>query len=371
VAKEAVLFMAESRRRRPGDPVKYRIRHAVPGSSNSKGMRMLNEDAPESGISGAAGGAAGRRAGVLDDLDVLSTGTLGWIRHNIKLLDPSSADELPATLKVKSFLELAQLCRLWARFRPDDDGLDELTSFVRDIWQRSDFSRLVAADISSDRLFALVYGALAPAGVTTGFHRAALAKLVANGDLTAHGKLPYARLETRYYAELAGVGHGIESYPELYAASILAKLVTSGPISITVMDAYALTHTIWYLTDFGFRDPVLTYEDRERVLQVLGRLTRFCIQSNKWDLLGEFLLAQFCLGGNPDNCSSMVVGIARLRQIQLANGAIPGRSAEEQPAKSATMVDQFQKCYHPTLQAGLASLAIFSAHGTLRTGGGR
>jgi uncharacterized protein DUF6895 len=296
-----------------------------------EGTKMLEEDV---------------RADIIDDLEILSTGTLGWIRQNIKLLDPSSTKELPATLKVKSSLELAQLCRLWTRFRPDDDGLPEVASFVREIWQDPDFFQLVAADTNSDGLFALVYGALAPAGITSGFHRTALAELVANGGLTTPGKSPYSRLETYYFAELAGISHRTESYAELYAASILAKLATAKSKPISEYDAYAITHTIWHLTDFGSRDPGLTCDDRERVLGVVDRLTRFCIRSDKWDPLGELLLA------------SMAAGIRRLRQVQLACGAIPGRSSEQRPAESSTIVEFFQTCYHPTIVASMASLAI-------------
>jgi hypothetical protein len=324
----------------------------------TQSARTLKEDTPESATSGTTGLDDSNRAGLIDDLDILSTGTLGWLRNNIKLFDPSSANRLPATLKVKSSLELAQLCRLWARFRPDDAGLHEVTSFVREIWQHPDFSQLVAADTSSDGLFALVYGAYAPTGVTSGFHRAALAELVANGDLTAQGRSPYSRLETRYFAELAGVDHQIESYAELYAASILAELAATDSKPISEYDAYAITHTIWQLTDFGFRDPDLTDDDRERALGVVDRLTRFCVRNDKWDLLGEFLLARFCLDRDLTHSTSVAAGIKRLRQVQLASGAIPGRSAERRPAESATVADFFQTCYHPTMVASMASLAI-------------
>src|SRR6185503_8430749 len=58
---------------------------------------------------------------VIDDLDGLSAGALHWIRGNLHFLDPSSANDLPATSKVKAILELALLCRLWARWRPADE----------------------------------------------------------------------------------------------------------------------------------------------------------------------------------------------------------------------------------------------------------
>jgi ribosomal protein L16 Arg81 hydroxylase len=328
---------------------------------------MLKEEAPESALSGITGAVDNTHASVVDDLNILSTGTLGWIRQNMKLLDPSSPNGLPALLKIKSSVELAELCLLWARFQPDDNGLQEVTAFVREIWQDPNFAELLAADTSSDGLFALAYCALAPVGTASGFHRTLLAELEANGDLLAgvansdleaRWKVPYSRLETRFFAELAGLDHRIESYAELYAASIIAELAGKKFTSITRPESYTITHTIWYLTDFGFRDPVLAEADREQALGVVDKLTRSCIRGNEWDLLTEFLLAQFCLDRDSARSTSVAAGITLLRQVQLANGAIPGRSAGQRPAESATPAEFFQSCFHPTVQASMASLAL-------------
>jgi len=309
--------------------------------------------------SGPAGFAAGdMTGGASSNLDRLSAGAFRWIRDNLEFFDPASAPELPATQRVQAALEVALLCLAWGRHRPENDGLGDVTAFVREIWQRPEFPQLVAAHPSYAQRYGLVYGALAPAGMTNGSHRAVLARLAADGYLASCGKSPYLRLETRYYADLAGVGHEIESYAELYASGILAKLKT--PLSITENDAYEITHTIFYLSDFGSRDARLARDDRERVHRIVCLLTDHFVQRDQWDLVGEFILAQFCLGGNPLETPSGVAGIERLQEVQLPDGAIPGATAKRRPEKSATAAEFFQEAYHTTLVTGLATLMIAS-----------
>jgi hypothetical protein len=318
--------------------------------------------------SGAAGAAASDMTGAASsNLDRLSAGAFRWIRANMEFFDPASATELPPTPRAQAILELALLRLVWARYRPEDDGLGEVTAFVREIWQRPDFSRLVTAHPSYAQRYGLIYGALAPAGIAGGSHRAILTKLAADGYLTPHGKSPYLRLETRYYADLAGVGHEFESYAELCASGILAKL--EAPLAITENDAYEITHTIFYLSDFGGSDAALAHDDRERVHRMVCLLTDLFAQRNHWDLVGELLLAQGCLGKDPVHTPSGLAGIQRLQEIQLPNGAISGSSIEPSAGASATTVEFFRKAYHTTLVTALITLTASAARGKAALGG--
>ena len=176
-------------------------------------------------------------------------------------------------------------------------------------------------------------------------------------------KAPYIRLETKFYAELAGVSHGFESYAELAASGIVSKLDIMRPI--TEEAVYELTHTIFYLSDFGFWNMDLPPAECERTLRFIERLTDKCVQCDYWDMTGELIWTQFCLDGDPVHSASGTAGIRRLRQVQLANGAIPGRSAGRRPEKSATPVEFFRKVYHTTLVTALVSRVLSSAPQTV------
>src|SRR5215472_6140523 len=256
-----------------------------PDSPHSKGMTMLDEHATRYGVvqSDISGEAR-------DDIDRLLAGALGWVISNIGYLDPASAEVPTETPKVKAILELGQFCHIWARLRPDDDRINEIAAFVRKMWQLPEFPGLVAAEPRLARQYGLIYGGLAPAGITSGFHQAVLADLAVEGYLAPRGKDSYLRAETRYYADLAGVGHQIESYPELYACSLLAQLATALPI--TKHDAYTITHTVFYLTHFGLRDLDLARDERERAHRIVCELTDYHVQHDEWELAVECALAQ-------------------------------------------------------------------------------
>ncbi len=108
----------------------------------------------------------------------------------------------------------------------------------------------MAGDPVNARPFQLVWAALARPGSGEWRH-GALEGLTAQGYLTPGRKPPYLHLGTRFYADLAGVGHRLGSYQELYAASVLAR---AGGSPVEGLDVCEVTDTVFYLSDYGFGD---------------------------------------------------------------------------------------------------------------------
>ena len=181
-----------------------------------------------------------------------------------------------------------------------------------------------------------------------------------DGYLAPYGKSPYLRLEARYYAELAGLRHGFEPYQDLYGASKLANL-TSVPIPMDIEDAYVVTHTLFLLTDFAFRNHGLTDRERKRAFAIVDEMTDHFIEVEHWDLTAELVLSQFCLGEDPTRTRSGAAGIRTLLAAQLPSGAIPGRFAAQRPPASASAVELFRKSFHTTLVAAILSLIVLSS----------
>ncbi|WTT38546.1 hypothetical protein OG535_29985 [Kitasatospora sp. NBC_00085] len=267
------------------------------------------------------------------------------------------------TPRVKALLQLALLRHCWAKVAPADPGLGEVTATVDRAWQRRDYPHLLTVDPRYARPFQLMYGALAPAVRTDGPWRAGLAQVAADGFLAPRGKSPYLHLETRYYADLAGVGHQLHSYRELYEASLLARHGDGRPVAD--LDVCNVTHTVFYLSDFGFRDPGLTGDALERARGTVCRLTDHCVHRGDWDLTAKLVLAQYCLGIDPLHTPSGAAGLRMLAEVQSPGGAIPGRSADQRADAAATTVEFFRKAYQATLVTALTSLIVL--HG--RTGG--
>lgn len=297
-----------------------------------------------------------RSPGLDEAVQELSAGARQWIRlHAGYLGSPAAHAELPVTPHVKALLQLALLCRFWGKTEPGDAGLGEPTAALERAWQHPDFPCFDILDPVYARPLQLMYAALAPAD--TDARRSALARLAADGYLTPHRKSPYLRLETRFFADLAGGRHRLESYQELYASSVLARAAV---LPVADLDVCNITHTIFYLGDFGFRDPGLTEEAREQARRIVDRLTDLCVRRGDWDLIGKLVLGQYCLGLDPLRTESGAAAIRMLARAQSPDGAIPGRSAADRATAATTHLEFFRMAYQVTLTTALATLIITS-----------
>lgn len=304
-----------------------------------------------------------RSAGLDEAVRSLSAGARHWIARHAGYLDsPAGHAGLPVTPRVKALLQLALLRRRWELSGAVGPALDDVTALVERVWQRPEFPQLLTLDRRYARQFELMYAALAPAGADTGAPRAVLARLASDGYLVPRRKPPYLHLEARYYADLARAEHEFAPYRELYATSLLARADT---VPTAELDVCVVTHTVFYLSDFGLRDPGLTGEERRRALAVVTRLTDHCVELGEWDLLGKLVLAQHCLGADPAVTPSGAAGLRLLAAVQEADGAIPGRSDVRRAAADATEEDRFRKSYQATLVTALAALTVLGG----RSGG--
>ena len=300
-------------------------------------------------------------------LDTLLVGTLHWLTNNLVFFDPFiTHSHSPEPSKVKATLELALLCHYCARVKPSDERLNEAIVLIKAIWQRPDFQQRIVTEPHHVRIYGLIYAALASIGFTDKTYNAALKQLASDGYITSLEEPPYRRLESRYLLDMAGVEHRMEPYEQLYESTLLAKLPSV--LYVTDIDAYAITHTIFYMSDFGLQSPHLTSLDKERVAHIVYQLLgNYCRRSN-WDLAGELMLAYFCLGGDPINTPIGGACVRGLMQAQQASGAVPAptspKTSEGSAMESEMASEFFRRHYHTTLVVALASLIISSAKPT-------
>ncbi|WP_405981924.1 DUF6895 family protein [Streptomyces sp. NBC_00158] len=301
-------------------------------------------------------------------LERLSAGALGWLDGNLDLFDPFSASPRPAGHgRAKAVLELALLCHCAARPAGPADGLGGAAALVRELWQDPALPPLFAGVPTYASTYGLVYAALAPDGIDRTQVREVLARLDP-GFLSPRGKSPYQRIEVRHYADKAGLRHGIEPYAELLPHSPLVAFPAAGPgnpaspdgAPLTVPQAYAVTHTAFYLGDFGRTAPRLDGEALAHALDLVDRSLRHCVGQELWDLAAELVLTQFVLGLDPLDTPSGAAAVDCLVRAQRPDGALPGRSAALAARPSAPAGEFFAKAYHTTLVTALMALAVSS-----------
>ncbi|WP_327674140.1 DUF6895 family protein [Kitasatospora sp. NBC_00458] len=312
------------------------------------------------------------------DLDRLSAGTLAWLGRHLDHFDPYAAPARPAEHgRAKAALELALLCHLWARRAgADDSRLGRATAVLRTVWQHPDLPRLLTADPRCAVQYALVGAALAPGGTDTAACRAALARLAPDG-LSPHGTSPYQRLELRHYADKAGVPHTIEPYEELLGRNFLVRLPAEladrtdraggaggaggadpGAAPVTVPEAYALTHSSFYFSDFGRTASGLSGKALADAAELVRRLLEHSVRHDWWDLAAELVMTQVCLGLDPLGTPWGRAAVDCLARAQRPDGALPGRSAATAAADAEPAGSFFAKAYHTTLVTALMTLLL-------------
>ncbi|WP_405387826.1 hypothetical protein OG596_07575 [Streptomyces sp. NBC_01102] len=303
-------------------------------------------------------------------LDQLSDGALDWLGGSLDHFDPYSSSAPSAThAKAKAALELALLCHCAARLDGSPAPLTGARELVRTLWGRPDFPDLFDIYPKHASSYGLIYTALAPAGVGGTSLR------LDPGFLSPHGKSPYERIEIRYYADKAGVPHGIEPYAGLVPLSPLVAYQPPAPedmapegaapedadaAPLPTPQAYALTHTAFYLGDFGRTRPGLTADAAAGAEDLVRRMLDHCVAHDRWDLAAELLLTQFILGTDPLRTPSGAAAVECLVKAQQSDGAVPGRSVTLRATESDTAAEFFRRAYHTTLVTALMALIISS-----------
>jgi hypothetical protein len=283
-----------------------------------------------------------------DALDRLLSGSLGWLEDNLHFFPGNT----------KATIELALLDYLWARSRPADRRLEEVSRLLCAVWRDPGFRAEIVALPHHAYMAELAYVGLAPAGAPDRLGTPPRTPpRYEDADLPAE-HLAYIRLEALWYGDLAGVAQPEVPYSELYRSTILGSRASVRDIGDD--DAYLVAHIAFYLGDFGARVPPLSPGDRDRAAAVVtGLLERCGRRGHNWDLVSELVLAQYCLGGDPRLTGGGRAAIAGLASAQLADGSLPGRSPARPPGLPPA--DGFRYRYHSTLVATLMAALVSAA----------
>jgi hypothetical protein len=283
---------------------------------------------------------------------------LHWVEGNLMRFDPVARAGSPDWFRSKASLELAVLCmharRLPGGARPE---IDACFAALERTWEQPVYQERAVREPGMVRLYAATYIALRGADRGDAYRRS-IQWVVDDGYATAVEDVPFRLLEMRYLLELGGFRHTLPSERELYERTVLAK---SPPIlHFTNLDAYSVTHTLFYLADLGLKPiSAITRDQRPRVLWTVARLLGLYLRRRDWDLVGELLLGCQCLRWAPHLLYAAAWDA--LLDAQLPDGSIPGPPPRE-PAGQRGGGDPadrlFEESYHTTLIGALAGLSL-------------
>jgi hypothetical protein len=284
---------------------------------------------------------------------------LGWIEAHLSHFDPFSQGLAPDEQAQTVLAELAWVCYLLRRRREfaHDPRLDRCLDLVESVYRHPHFHEYA---FRGDKRFfdrhLQVWIALSSRGVEKLVSRDQLQKMIDAANVTVVELTPYHSLELRYLLEVGRFRHDLPSEADLFRQTFLG----GNPKIVFAMDSdiYSITHTVYYLTDFGARNsPLLSGQERDRTLQLIDLLLGMMIHARQWDLVAELILSHRCL--DPTEVPMVRLGWEALLAHQDPEGAIgssacsPSKLKELPPGKEGKR-RLFTSCYHQTLVTVLA-----------------
>lgn len=299
-------------------------------------------------------------------------GTLDWFVANLKQFDPFKGDDGTEfdSYYVKPFLELASLCMLHDRFAVSqrDPRVAKVALFIHGLWRRPEYKERLLRYPEMLLVYGMTYIALDRYGLSEPFDRELLQRVVDEGYATAVERLPFRCLDLRCMLDCGGFSHNLPSYASLYEETLLAK--TPSVLYLTDTDAYAVTHTIFYLYDFGSRSPdVIPKEQVPTIRWIVGALLGVYLRRRHWDLVAELLICCECLRWRP--AFLFDAAWSALAAAQRRDGVVPGPYFSEEKEKELKLADQrtyyLKENYHTTLVSALAALLSGTAESGMVT----
>ncbi|MFC8872566.1 DUF6895 family protein [Streptomyces sp. NPDC057148] len=179
------------------------------------------------------------------------------------------------------------------------------------------------------------------------------------------------RLELRYFLDRGGATAppSLPTVEALLRQSVAA--LDPDVLQLTESETYALTHAVFYATDFGRHRLDLGTGPRTRLRETVRVLLGVHLARGSLDLLAELLLCTRALAEGPEISPAERAGWHLLARAVRPDGAVP--SPVHRPETLATLTGDkaaaylFGTCYHTTTAAALAAATLrHHPPGTLR-----
>ncbi len=261
-----------------------------------------------------------------------------WLEANLRLFDPTDHTRDGHASALKAFGELVLCLAVARRLAPPCFPSQRLVSFVAGMIDEISVCRLA----SHARTYAMVFDLETCArdlGIATPRLSRHIADLEPLGARSMPERSPFAELEAAYFSARR---RGTQpTFPKRTVARTAFSRLQSDRFPSWLLDTsdiYNVTHTIFYLTDFG-NMKMATPVSRAFTERLTGLLALHVLRRD-WDLAGELLMCLRLL----DIPASPVQRAAdeAIRASQLPDGRIPYRL----PMDDRTPIDF---SYHTTL----------------------
>ena len=276
---------------------------------------------------------------------------LAWVQaHRDDFALPQLEDQFPSSM-LKPLIDLAITADVLSSFRTKRSQAEAAKQLADFCWAEVDEGKTLARLVAEDPTTVFV----APMYVALrrhGYRHVQLER--AFGHATSMGGV--ARLEflpsVRLGLAAAFESLGIEApWSTREARAWLAGRVQ--PWLVDEKSAYALTHAVFFQTNFGRSPTNLPDDDRSYLAMCLPAWIQQHLNFRNFDLMAEMIMVARCIGEDDADSWS-----ARLAEVQEPDGMVPcprGRTRLLDPTNHEAARRRFLDNYHTTLVVLMAS----------------
>src|SRR4051812_18618942 len=214
--------------------------------------------------------------------------------RNLEFFNPFSSETDstgPDMYGTKALCELVLMCMLYRQCMKEspDPRVLNFISFAHSIWQRPDYQERGARNLETFRAYAMIYINLLRSDAVDSSYCEIIQRTLDQRYVTAVELVPSRVMEFRHALDSVGLKHNLPGYEDLYRTSLLAQ--TPPLVYFTNGDAYAVTHTLFYLTDFGLR-PITAIPEQQlpTICWMVSTLLGIYLREKNWDIVGELIL---------------------------------------------------------------------------------
>ncbi|HEY7415346.1 MAG TPA: hypothetical protein VH593_09150, partial [Ktedonobacteraceae bacterium] len=180
-----------------------------------------------------------------------------WIDRYKNLFDPLDHEwekDTPDIYQTKALGELGLLCLLYHRYDREmkENEVKGFLHLIFDVWQHAEYRERIVRRPEYFQLHVMVYITLQQCGMIDTSYKGIIQQVIDQRYVTETETTAMRLLDRRHMLDSGQFSHSLPSYEELYKNTILAK--EPSLIYLTDTDVYAITHTLFYLTDFGRRN---------------------------------------------------------------------------------------------------------------------
>lgn len=288
-----------------------------------------------------------------------------WLaEHRDRFIPTSSGSTASEIFARKAFVELALFVGLSARAQTSVPAAayGELLNCVTSVASRASYKELAARDRRAFLLYAPTCGALRLAGCDDPEFRWTVEAIAGGRCAAAFEHLPFRHLDLLHTLDTAGIEHTLPRAEDVLPFTTL--LADPSTIEIRESDAYAITHTVFYASDFGTKNPTWPAScNSARVVALLDALLMLYRVRGNSDLVAELICSHACLGVH--GTRGLASAWEYLSDLQYPDGRVPGPPGIVAPEDAGGETDsqEWQSSYHTTLVVALAGVLTQEAGG--------